>query len=958
MANTTRDRFILFATAGYTILALSWILLSDKLLSVFADIESVVWMSTAKGVFFVIATAALFFLALRAVPPAGVTGRVTLQGALASGLTSERRTTHWLMYAFALAITLAMLVVRESIASSISNRPLLILLMLPIILSAFLGGLGPGLLATALAALGVDYFGLPTIHSLHITFSQDLFQWSLLITNGVAVSLLSERLRQSRMKAELDRHLLDAVISSTSDAVFVKDTQGRYQLANEATADLIGKATEEIIGHDDNALFPEFSAKEIMTSDQATLSAGCNLTLEERIASLDGKQRIFLITKGPIFDGAGRVSGLFGIARDITERIRDEAERFRLSEAVRQSPQPIALADPRILISYVNPAFTQLFGYQQEDLVGQPISRLLPSTDFATIQQAEIARHLAEFNVWSGEVDRRAQDGTIIHLAANFGVIRDNKGELLGFQACYLDLRPQLEREELRRNLSLAEEQTLASNHALTRVERRLNHRESTFRSMLDNMLEGCQIIAFDWRYLYINDAAQTQNRRPNEELLGRTVMECWPGITETEVFALEKNCMEQRTIQSSEIIFTFSDGSQGWFKVTAQPIPEGIAVYSENISARKQAEEQLNQLNQQLEAKVEVRSREILDLYDQAPCGYHSLSPDGTIIRVNKTELDLLGYTLDEYLGHRIVEFMTPESVEMFRQNFAEFNRTGRVRNLELDFFRKDGSILPFLVSSDLVRDTQGQPHHTRSTLIDNSERKARQQKILDLNKFLNEVLEVLPFGVVVYDELRRAILSNTLFGSLLDYPPELSEKKPLLFADLIRFNFDRGDYPKRQFEEVLAKFVHLMETRQTICFVRQQANGVFLEIRGQPISNGWTLLTYTDITAHKLAEQSLETARHIAEAATSAKSAFIANMSHEIRTPMNAILGLAYLLEKAELPGDANELVRKIRMAGRSLLGIINDILDFSKIESGKLEIELAPFRLGDVLDNLATI
>jgi signal transduction histidine kinase/CheY-like chemotaxis protein len=105
---------------------------------------------------------------------------------------------------------------------------------------------------------------------------------------------------------------------------------------------------------------------------------------------------------------------------------------------------------------------------------------------------------------------------------------------------------------------------------------------------------------------------------------------------------------------------------------------------------------------------------------------------------------------------------------------------------------------------------------------------------------------------------------------------------------------------------------------------------------------------------------ELNAELARRAEEAETAnrSKSAFVANMSHEIRTPMNAILGLAYLLEKSILPGDANEMVRKIRMAGQTLLSIINDILDFSKIESGKLEFETAPFRLGDVLDNLSTI
>ena len=87
-------------------------------------------------------------------------------------------------------------------------------------------------------------------------------------------------------------------------------------------------------------------------------------------------------------------------------------------------------------------------------------------------------------------------------------------------------------------------------------------------------------------------------------------------------------------------------------------------------------------------------------------------------------------------------------------------------------------------------------------------------------------------------------------------------------------------------------------------------------------------------------------------------AKGQFLANMSHEIRTPMNAILGLAYLLRNRPIGPAEHDMVQKIRNAGRSLLGIINDILDFSKIEAGRLEIEHAPFRLGDVLDNVATI
>jgi two-component system sensor histidine kinase/response regulator len=102
----------------------------------------------------------------------------------------------------------------------------------------------------------------------------------------------------------------------------------------------------------------------------------------------------------------------------------------------------------------------------------------------------------------------------------------------------------------------------------------------------------------------------------------------------------------------------------------------------------------------------------------------------------------------------------------------------------------------------------------------------------------------------------------------------------------------------------------------------------------------------------------RALEHSRGEAEEASRTKSAFLANMSHEIRTPMNTIIGLSELALSRDLQGRLRDYVGRINSSAKHLLGIINDILDFSKIEAGKLEIESVPFRLDELLSNVANL
>ncbi len=164
------------------------------------------------------------------------------------------------------------------------------------------------------------------------------------------------------------------------------------------------------------------------------------------------------------------------------------------------------------------------------------------------------------------------------------------------------------------------------------------------------------------------------------------------------------------------------------------------LGALQREVSERQQAEaalhlseEKLRQMNHNLEARLRQRSAEVQDLYENAPCGYHSLDPAGAIIQINQTELSWLGYPRESMLGQPWSDFLTPANQLVFATQFLALQQHGQVQDVELELVRSDGSNLPVLVSSRAVYDAEGNFVLSRSTVLDNRERQrvedARQQ-------------------------------------------------------------------------------------------------------------------------------------------------------------------------------------------------------------------------------------
>jgi PAS domain S-box-containing protein len=119
---------------------------------------------------------------------------------------------------------------------------------------------------------------------------------------------------------------------------------------------------------------------------------------------------------------------------------------------------------------------------------------------------------------------------------------------------------------------------------------------ETALRMSVDNLLEGVQVIGFDWTYLYVNRAASEHGGRSASELLGRTMMACYPGIDRTEMFAALQRVMRSRRSERMVNEVTCPSGDHRWFELLMEPVPDGVCVLSVDVTERQRLQAELRQ--------------------------------------------------------------------------------------------------------------------------------------------------------------------------------------------------------------------------------------------------------------------------------------------------------------------------------------------------------------------------
>lgn len=575
-------------------------------------------------------------------------------------------------------------------------------------------------------------------------------------------------------------------------------------------------------------------------------------------------------------------------------------------------------------IQSANGHAVNLFGYTRDELIGQPIEILLP--------ERYRARHPSYRNGYFSDPKTRP-------MGAGFELLGRRK-DGTEFPA-EISLAPTPSAEGVR---------VIAAVRDLTerkRVAAIVQASERRYHNLLDNMLEAVQILGFDWRYLYLNDAAARNGHQVKEEMLGRTVMERYPGFETTEMFASLRQCMEQRTARTTEFAFMYPDATQGWFEFSIQPVPEGLFILSLDITARKRVDQELRALNVELEQRVQARTAQ-LEETNQFLSAIIENIPDMVFVkdaqqlafvRFNKAGEALLGVTRETLLGKSDYDFFPTAQAEFFQAKDRETLRSKAVLEIleepletkhgrrwlhtkKIPILGADGAAQFLLgISADITERKQADEARARLVAIVESSEDAIIGRDLDgLVTSWNKGAERI-FGYSAEEVVGKIMPSQIVAGHETE-------------SGLLMQRIQKGE-----------RIDQLATLRR-----RRDGQEIYVSSNVSPILDSAGRLIGSasisrDITETKRNQDALARAKDAAEAANRELESFSYSVAHDLRAPLRSIDGFsqALLEDYAEkLDTEGQQYLSFVRESAQHMARLIDDLLALARVARSELHRE----------------